>query len=369
MTRQTKILCYVDSIDSTFGGPAVSLGVVSKYFHASKCFDFRLVVNNIGYCHYSDDMPVYYFDEISKFGRWTPNLVFANGLWSLKSNKIIKYGKRGGKPVLLHPRGTLMPWSLDQKWLKKKVAWYIYQKSLLNDVDCFLVSSANELEALRNLGFRQPAAVIANPMDFGPELADAKVSTNSVVYMSRLHPGKGIEDLIHAWSRCEANGWFLNIYGDGDTTYVAQLKKLCKSLSVDESVIFYGHVIGDAKYNAMCNADFFVLPSYSENFGLAILEALQMELPVITTTMTPWGSISEADAGRIVKNDVDDLTFALQELIRMPEQQRFAMGKRAKSLAAMYSSDNSLEKYQELFCWLTKTCAKPSFVDCVYGVD
>jgi|SaaInlStandDraft_1057018.scaffolds.fasta_scaffold01433_10 glycosyltransferase involved in cell wall biosynthesis len=117
-----------------------------------------------------------------------------------------------------------------------------------------------------------------------------------ILFLSRIHEKKGIENLLLAM-KALPNNIFLDIYGDGDAVYVSKLKKISSDLGIQSKVIFHGKVSGHKKTKAFLDADLFCLPSHSENFGIVIAEALAHGLPVITTNNTPWKSLDEKGCG------------------------------------------------------------------------
>ena len=106
-----------------------------------------------------------------------------------------------------------------------------------------------------------------------------------MVFLSRIHPKKGIEILLEAWRNCDTKGWTLEIAGNGDANYIDKLKSECSGF---KKCTFCWCNIREDKWNFLRSADVMVLPTHSENFGIVVAEALAVGVPVITTTGTPW---------------------------------------------------------------------------------
>lgn len=168
----------------------------------------------------------------------------------------------------------------------------------------------------------------------------------SLIFLSRIHPKKGIETLLSAMRRLPEN-FTLNIFGTGEPDYVAQLKE--EAADLGDRVTFKGIVSGDAKTIAYQSADIFVLPSYSENFGIVVAEALAAGIPVVTTTNTPWIDINSVNCGRCIDLDQEDLAIVLQNLAdcdlqtmgdagRSWMQESFSNEALSKDLARLYAS-------------------------------
>src|SRR6185369_15513882 len=107
------------------------------------------------------------------------------------------------------------------------------------------------------------------------------------LFLSRIHPKKGLLNLIEAWARLRPKNWELCIAGPDETNHLAAVMRLLGSFGLERQVRFLGELWGDAKSQAFLDSDLFVLPSFSENFGLVIAEALAHGIPVITTQATP----------------------------------------------------------------------------------
>ena len=133
-----------------------------------------------------------------------------------------------------------------------------------------------------------------------------------LLYLSRLHEKKGLEFLLR--SLVDLPEATLDVFGTGLDNYVASLHSIVAECGLSERVFFKGHCDGEQKAAAFKNADLFVLPTQTENFGIVVAEALAAGLPVITTTNAPWGGIDERRCGRWIELGVEPLTNAIREL-------------------------------------------------------
>ena len=134
-----------------------------------------------------------------------------------------------------------------------------------------------------------------------------------LIFLGRIHEKKGIDLLIEALSRLGAEVE-LDVYGTGSDDYFAALTALVGQLGLENRIRFHGHIDGAEKTKAFNEADLFVLPSHSENFGIAIAEALAHGVPVVTTRNTPWNELDEMGCGRCIKLGIDELVTAIAEL-------------------------------------------------------
>jgi glycosyltransferase involved in cell wall biosynthesis len=133
-----------------------------------------------------------------------------------------------------------------------------------------------------------------------------------LLFIGRLHPIKGLENLFDAIS--ELPNSRLLICGDGDQRYVKALRELVQTRGLTNRITFRGWVNEDAKCQAFQQSDMFVLPSFSENFGMVVAESLAHGVPVVVSNQTPWGEIEAKGCGRFVANDADSLRSAIDEL-------------------------------------------------------
>ena len=121
--------------------------------------------------------------------------------------------------------------------------------------------------------------------------------------------------MLEAWRNCDTKGWTLEIAGNGDATYIANLSQSAQDLN---NVHFVGAVYQEAKWNFLRSADVMVLPTYSENFGIVVAEALAVGVPVITTTGTPWQDLENYNCGWWIDLSVMNLKSTLIKVFNTP---------------------------------------------------
>ncbi len=263
-------------------------------------------------------------------------IIHDHGVWLSTNHAAAKVAQQLTLPLVVSPRGMLEPWSLRYKGWKKWVAWRLYQRSDLHTASLLVATSQQEADNLRSVGLRQPIAVIPNGVDI-PRLEPAvNLDTHrmrEVLFLSRLHPKKGILPLLHAWDRVRPEGWRLTIVGSDEGGHRAEVERLIRALGLGNDVMIQPAAHGAAKSAWYGRADLFVLPSHSENFGVVVAEALAHGVPVITTRNTPWACVETHDCGWWVKDGVDDLAGALAEAVALDDRQRHAMGTRGRRLA------------------------------------
>jgi glycosyltransferase involved in cell wall biosynthesis len=154
----------------------------------------------------------------------------------------------------------------------------------------------------------------------------------TLLFLSRIHPTKAIDRLLHAWVELQSlhPEWQLVIAGGGEVNHVQDITALAKSLKL-QRVQFSGGLYGQAKSRAYLDADLFVLPTHSENFGMVIAEALAHACPVVVSRGAPWSALEGEGCGWWVFNDVAALSLALDTAMRLPIEQRKRMGRAGRA--------------------------------------
>lgn len=275
------------------------------------------------------------FSQANKY-----DLVHDNGLWLLKNLSCWRAAMELGLPYILSTRGMLEPWSLEHRQWKKRLARYLYQDRILASVSMFHATSTDEAKNIRRLGFSQPIAVIPNGIDSPTCHASSQTNKKShkiALFLSRIHPKKGLINLLSAWRLANPRDWELIIAGPDDGGHWQEVHQAIQRLNLSAVVNLRQAAIGTEKDELFASADLFILPSFSENFGIVIAEAMAHGLPVITTTGTPWKSLIEYRAGWWVDPDVESLTKAISEATKLSTDELHEMGRRGLELSANYS--------------------------------
>ena len=300
-----------------------------------------------------------------------PVIVHDHGIWLATNRATARTTRVLNVPRIVSPRGMLSQWSLSQGSWKKKIAWRMFQHNNLSTADGFHATGEQEAEDLRSLGFKQPIAIIPNGVVLPPTMP-AKVSTGpkQVLFLSRIHPKKGLLNLLRAWQRVNPTNWRLVLAGPNENGHVQEVDSLATELGIREYIDFVGPVNDLEKWQLYCNADLFILPSFSENFGIVIAEALASGLPVITTTSTPWSSLVANDLGWWVEPNESQIENALREATSLPDLQRTEMGQRATRWGQTQFAWLAIAEHMlQFYAWIASQnsnkitqAAAPSFV-------
>lgn len=295
--------------------PIVIYGVTIKFFKISVLRWFSMI------------------KEFSVFlEKEKPNLVHINGIWSPQNWGFQKAAQNLGIKVIVSPHGMLEPWIMAHNPLKKKIALFLYQKKAIQRSVYLHATAQMEAKNIQALGFTKPICIIPNGID----LTDVKeikkeYGTRKMVFLSRIHPKKGIELLLEAWRNSNTNGWLLEIAGNGDENYIINLNQSAQDL---QNVHFVGAKYGEAKWNFLRSADVMVLPTHSENFGIVVAEALAVGVPVITTQDTPWEDLELHQCGWWINLSVSNLEKTIAKVTNTAPDVLKTMGKHGRSLVS-----------------------------------
>ena len=187
-----------------------------------------------------------------------------------------------------------------------------------------------------------------------------------MVFLSRIHPIKGLERLLRAIHKIGASkfkNWTLIVAGFQEANHDKHLTKLIDELGLNSLVSFVGPKFGQDKIELLSNASVFVLPSYNENFGIVVTEALGRGVPVLTTKGTPWSELETRNCGWWVENSEEGLMDGLNQVLKTDPKTLSLMGERGKALVLdKYTWEDNVKNTLELYNWLINNGKKPSFV-------
>lgn len=266
-------------------------------------------------------------------GFGAPQVVHDNGIWLAHNHRIAKLAAQRNFPRIVSIRGMLEPWALNHKKLKKKLAWWAYQRRDLRCAAFHHATAAAEAENLRRLRLGVPVGVIPNGVELAAAV-DHRVRSGSeprtALFLGRIHPVKGLSLLVEAWAAVRPPGWQLQIAGPDETGYRAELERQISAACISGSVRFVGPLDGEAKERAFADADLFVLPSFSESFGMAVGEALAHGVAVLVTTSVPWPMIVARGCGWSVPVSVEGIADGLAEATSLDSPTLAAMGRKGQ---------------------------------------
>lgn len=277
-----------------------------------------------------------------------PDVVHVNSCWEPLCSLTVFWAKRKGYSVILTPHGMLEPWVIARNhWTKKVPAMICYQRRALKKVDALVATSDKEQTDLLKAGYNQSVVLVPNGIDVdGVEIRKSWSPTHTILYMGLLRPNKGAGILLEAAGLIKEHlkGYKLIIAGPDNEGYLASLRKQATLLGLDGIVDFPGGVYGDHKWELYRNADFFVLPTLNENFGIVIAESYLSGTPVITCKGAPWSVISDLSMGWWVDRTAKDVAKAMTDAMKRQPADMEEMGRRGRDYVIKNFSSRIISK-------------------------
>ncbi|MDB6171240.1 MAG: hypothetical protein JWL59_551 [Chthoniobacteraceae bacterium] len=377
-----KVLHVIPSLSPSQGGPSFALPMMARALrdagvevdiattdddgpgkHTKMPLGMRLERDGIGYFYFSKQTEFY--KGSWPLYRWLKqhvsdyDLVHVHALFSFASGAAARTARAAAVPYIIRPLGVLNRWGMEnrRRWLKS-LSFRLVEQPLINGAAAIHYTSEQEKAEAEASGVRAVAAMIP----LGIDVEEFAVVSDSdlpgggspesnahpqILFLSRLDPKKGVELLLAAFacvSKRFPNGRLV-IAGSGQPAYIASLKAKAVQLGIANEVIWPGFLSGREKLSALSAASVFCLPSYSENFGIAAVEALAAGLPVILTKgVAIAAEVETYQAGLVVEPSVGALAAALDRVLSEPDLCS-ALGRNARrltverySLAAMGKS-------------------------------
>ena len=358
-----------------------------------------------------------------------PDLVHIHALWDPFLHRFATWARKNQIPLVFSPHGMLTPWALGQKRLKKWLALALYQYRDLRGAALIHVTAESELADVRRLGLKQPVVVAPLGVNVSSKAPPLRSNNPKIaLFVSRVHPKKGLFNLVDAWASLKnsvnskplavngktenrsatvynslltVNGipWRCVIAGPDQDGHAAEVMERARTAGIEGDFEMVGPVFGRDKDELYRKADLFVLPTYSENFGVVVIEALAHGCPVITTKGAPWQelencgnaglreclneggenkarcnkaetilvqskseavitqsgnkAIRPARAGWWIDIGVEPLTEALEEAIGLSDEERRAMGENGQKLVeAKYTWPAIAEQMKAAYTWI-----------------
>ena len=347
-----KVVQVVSGIATESSGPSYSVPGLCRGLHAcgvavelhtknprpERSFDFPLITypwcsrffKSVGWA------PRLYAGLLSAVN--STDIIHSNGLWMFPNVYPAWVAEKIGCKLVVSPRGSLAEWSLKKGRFKKEIFGRLFQNRTLSRVDIWHATSVKEYEEIRAAGYKQPVAIVPIGMEM-PNQGLGKRELESgreenrlrqVAFFGRLHKVKAVDRLVRAWELLNQTilNWELVIAGP-DCGSRGELEQYIAAHKIPR-VRFVGELNGQAKYDFLSAADLYVLPSFTENFGITVAEALACGTPVIVSKGTPWQGVVENRCGWWVENDPVVLAETLRTAMSLSDDKRHIMGENGR---------------------------------------
>jgi glycosyltransferase involved in cell wall biosynthesis len=253
------------------------------------------------------------------------HVVHFHGIWQPGFPRIARQVSGRGIPYVVSPHGMLEPWAWRHKRWKKWPYFHLIEKPHLARATALLATAAPEAARLRRMipGPRIEMLPLGITGDAKPDYEQARAllgwrgGERVLLFLSRIHPKKGLDILLRALAGMrQQSATRLVIVGEGEESYVRQLRRFAdENAHALPTIDWIGAVWGEARWRFFQGADLFCLPTHSENFGLAVLEACQVGTPALTTPETPWGDELAGGRGIICEPNAESVRRELQRFL------------------------------------------------------
>lgn len=347
-----KILHVIPSLAAGFGGPSIAGLELCKQL-IRKGEDVTIFTTNadvrgkldvkLNNLQDIEGVKVYYFavdflnhykisfSLLEELKKRIPNfdIVHIHSLFQFPSLAASYYCRKYRKPYIIRPLGQLDPFLLKRHRLRKWLYMNLFEISNLRFANSIHYTSEFEREQAKKVGLELNSFVIPLGVDLNaflrlpergsfrqkfPQLKDKKV----ILFLSRINFKKGLDLLVKAFKALvkQRSDIFLVIAGPDYEGYAERIKTWLSKEGLLDKAIFTGMLSGEEKLAAFIDSDLFVLPSYSENFGIVVLEAIACGVPVIISNKVGiYKEVQAAQAGIVVENDPDSLFYAIEQLL------------------------------------------------------
>lgn len=393
-----KVLHVIPSVAPVRGGPSLAAIEMVK---ALQLFgiDAEIATTNdngptlldvpLQECSEYQQVPVWFFSRFSPSFHALREFAFSSGLtswlwqviheydllhihaiFSYPSTAAMAIARKKQVPYIVRPLGQLCQWSLEQSARKKQIYLKLIELANLNHSQALHLTSYQEQQEVSRLGLSTPSFILPHGICIPPTIPDARqrlrqhlnlpVDEPIILFLSRLHPKKGLDYLIPALGKLSHYRFTFVIAGSGSPEYESQVASLLVSHGIRNRTHLTGFVKGEIKNILVQGADLFALTSYSENFGVAVLEALAVGLPVLVTPGVALADVvKQQHLGYVAELDIAAIASCLQQALEHPQQAKMMGDRACKLISERYTWDQVASNLIDIYTKITNT--KPFF--------
>ena len=303
-----------------------------------------------GYVHYnfSPQLLISLFQSVKKY-----KLVHITAVWNfpvLAASLACQWYK---VPYVISPRGTIYPETIALKSSRlKRLYYWLFARNCLKHAKAIHYTAQDERDKVtQHLGLTNPAWVIPNGIDLKHFNQAYEINALTsyfpllnnrpyLLFLGRISRKKGLDIFIEAFAQLSDIyvNLMLVIVGPDEEGYRREVERLVDRYQLRQRVIFTGILEDEKKLAAYRSAVMFVLPSYSENFGMSVVEAMACNTPVVISDQVGIHQDIEANqAGIVVHTNAQSLATGIRTLLEDPHK-REEISKNGSHMVQMYYS-------------------------------
>jgi glycosyltransferase involved in cell wall biosynthesis len=383
-----RVLHVIPSVTQVRGGPSLAVLDIVKALRANNV-DAEIVTTNDNGDGLLDvplqqrveyqQVPVWFFSRFSPTVKFLREYAFSwqltvwlwhnisqyellhiHAIFSYASTIAMVIARCQNIPYIVIPHGLLCEWSLQQSTFRKQIYLWLIEKGNLNHSQAIHLTSQLEQQEVNQLGFRVSSFVLSHGLTQPPLIINARYLLRQylnipadepvILFLSRLHPKKGLHYLIPALGKLTEYRFTFVVAGSGAKEYEAEIESLTVSTGIRDRTHFTGFVAGDTKNLLMQGSDLFVLTSYAENFGIAVLESLAVGVPVLVTPGVALADfIQQHQLGYVPELDVVAITKAIEQHLTHPQQAQDMSDRARQIILEQYSWDKIAARMIEVY--------------------
>ena len=369
-----KVLHVIEGIDSRLGGLPAAMFSINKLEKELNIYSHILSISN-------DETDVIYhniyhlfpssfpkrFNKSSRAMNWLEDhidefdLIIIHGFWNFLciQTALIAFNKK--KKYVIWPHGSLDPFDLRKKKMLKDVVGKLICSKILQNAYTLCFTSLQESLRVETYGAIINKTILPLPVDsveYGqPSDIDFRnkyaIKTNEFVFLflGRINYKKGLDFLIEATKKIcvDYKSIKILIAGYDNTEYGQICKDLVNSFNLDSIITFCGELKGSEKSIAFQICNCFVLPSLNENFGIAVIEALQHSLPVIISdNVYTWKEIESMQGGWVCHANTESLIDSMK-LVLSDKDDYVRKKLSAKAAGDFFLPKNLIKLYENFY--------------------
>jgi glycosyltransferase involved in cell wall biosynthesis len=277
---------------------------------------------------FSRELTIWLWQNIRNY-----DLLHIHGIFSYAPSLAMAIARCQKVPYIVRPYGLLCEWSLRQKERKKKLYLTLLEKANLNHSQSIHFTAIAEQKEASPLNLTASSFVLPLGIYTSQSILNAREKLKKhlnipadepiILFLSRLHPKKGLNYLIPALGKLSDYRFTFIIAGSGDPDYETQVKTLVKTHGIEQKTQFAGFVKGEIKDLLIQGADIFALTSHSENFGISVLESLAAGTPVIITPGVALSDIvQQQHLGYVTELNINDIATTILNFLDHPQESK-----------------------------------------------